>query len=253
VSIASPSDGGAPSPRPPARVSRSRRSATAALAIAVLGLALAACSSSVPVPSATPRASATVPAATPTPVPATPVAPTPFVPKPPTATPLESAPAEPAGDGTRAVIETEKGDIVVELFTASAPVAAQNFANLAAGGYYDGTPFHRIMPGFVIQGGDPRGDGTGGPGYTFTDEPFAGDYERGMVAMANGGPNTNGSQFFIVMGDLRGQLAKDYTVFGRVVSGMDVAETIVNGPRGGSKNDQALQPVRIVRVTLEKP
>ena len=251
--IASPSAGGAPSPRPPARVSRSRRPATAALAIVVLGLALAACSSSVPVPSATPQASATVPAATPTPAPATPVAPTPFVPKPPTATPLASTPAEPAGDGTRAVIETEKGDIVVELFTDSAPVAAQNFANLAAGGYYDGTPFHRISPGFVIQGGDPGGDGTGGPGYTFTDEPFAGDYERGMVAMANGGPNTNGSQFFIVMSDLRGQLAKDYTVFGRVVSGMDVAETIVNGPRGGLKNDQALEPVRIVRVTLEKP
>jgi cyclophilin family peptidyl-prolyl cis-trans isomerase len=205
---------------------------------------------STPTPEPTSAAVATL-ASTPTPTPAATAAP--FIPKPPTATPLASPPAEPAGDGTRAVLETEEGTIVVELFTASAPVAAQNFANLVSGGYYDGTPFHRIIPGFVIQGGDPEGTGFGGPGYTFVDEPFAGDYERGMVAMANGGPDTNGSQFFIVMSDVRGQLAKDYTIFGRVASGMEVADAIVNGPRGGPKDDQALQPVRIVRAAIEKP
>jgi len=253
VSIASPSAGGAPAPRPPSRTPWSQRPATAALAGVLVAVVFAACSSSAPATPGTAAPGAATPAATPTAAPVTPAPATPFVPKPPTATPLASAAAAPAGDGTRAVIETEKGTIVVELFTDTSPVAAQNFANLAAGGYYDGTPFHRIMPGFVIQGGDPRGDGTGGPGYTFADEPFAGDYERGMVAMANAGPNTNGSQFFIVMSDLRGQLAKDYTVFGRVESGMDVAEAIVNGPRGGTKKDKALEPVRIVRVTLEKP
>jgi peptidyl-prolyl cis-trans isomerase B (cyclophilin B) len=253
VSIASPSAGRAPMLRPPSRAPWFKRPATAALAGVVLAVLLAACASSAPATPGTAAPGAATLAATPTAAPVTPAPATPFVPKPPTATPLASAAAAPAGDGTRAVIETEKGTIVIELFTDSAPVAAQNFANLASGGYYDGTPFHRIIPGFVIQGGDPGGDGTGGPGYAFTDEPFAGDYERGIVAMANGGPNTNGSQFFIVMSDLRGQLPKDYTVFGRVVSGMDVAETIVNGPRGGSKNDQALEPVRIVRATLEKP
>jgi cyclophilin family peptidyl-prolyl cis-trans isomerase len=91
------------------------------------------------------------------------------------------------------------------------------------------------------------------PDLLVVDEPFAGDYERGMVAMANAGPNTNGSQFFIVMSDVRGQLAKDYTIFGRVVTGMEVADAIVNGPRGGPDNDQALQPVRIIRATLERP
>ena len=253
MSIASPSAGGAHASLPHSRTPWFRRPVTAALTGVLLAAVLAACSSSATAfpPKGTPDTA--TPPATPTPAPATPAPATPFVPKPPTATPLASAAAAPAGDGTRAVIETEKGTIVVELFTETSPVAAQNFANLASGGYYDGTSFHRIMPGFVIQGGDPRGDGTGGPGYAFTDEPFAGDYERGMVAMANAGPNTNGSQFFIVMSDQRGQLPKDYTVFGRVVSGMDVAETIANGPRGGPKNDLALEPVRVVGVTIGKP
>jgi len=172
--------------------------------------------------------------------------------KPPTATPLAQAPAQPAGDGTSVVLQTTKGDITIGLYTKSAPVASQNFANLAAAGFYDGTPFHRIVPGFVIQGGDPTGTGRGGPGYAFPDEPFAGEYTRGTVAMANSGPNTNGSQFFIVVADTP-QLPKQYTIFGTVTSGMDVADAIAAGPRGGANGDTALQPVTIVTATVKRP
>ena len=171
---------------------------------------------------------------------------------PPRATPLAEAPAAPAGDGTTATLSTTEGEIVLEVFTRSAPVAAENFLNLAEAGFYDGVVFHRIVPGFMIQGGDPTGTGRGGPGYTFRDEPFAGGYERGTVAMANAGPNTNGSQFFIVVGDAS-FLPRSYTIFGRVKSGMEVADRIVSGPRGGPQNDQALNPARIERVTVGRP
>ena len=97
----------------------------------------------------------------------------------------------------KATISTDKGDIEVDIFTTGAPKAAKNFLDLAKKGFYDGVIFHRIVPGFVIQGGDPTGTGRGGPGYQFEDEPFEGDYYRGTLAMANAGPNTNGSQFFI--------------------------------------------------------
>ncbi len=126
-------------------------------------------------------------------------------------------------------IETEKGDIVIELFEETAPLAAGNFEKLVNDGFYDGLTFHRREEGFVIQGGDPNGNGTGGPGYTFEDE-LADDYtyERGIVAMANRGPNTNGSQFFIMLDDVP-QLPKLYTIFGRVTEGMDVVDQIQIG------------------------
>jgi cyclophilin family peptidyl-prolyl cis-trans isomerase len=148
-------------------------------------------------------------------------------------------------------LETGAGTIVIELFTGSAPVAAENFANLAQAGFYNGVVFHRIIPGFMIQGGDPTGTGGGGPGYSFPDEPFAGQYTRGMVAMANAGPDTNGSQFFILVADYA--LARNYTIFGRVTSGMDVVDKIVAGPRGGARNDQALEPVSITGAVVQRP
>ncbi len=172
---------------------------------------------------------------------------------PPKATPLREAPASPAGDGTTATIGTTKGDVVLELFNRSAPVASENFVNLAQAGFYDGVVFHRIVPGFMIQGGDPTGTGRGGPGYTISDEPFAGQYVRGTVAMARTpAPNSQGSQFFIVVGDAT-FLEPTYTIFGRVSSGMDVADAIAAGRRGGPRNDEALEPVAITKVTIQRP
>lgn len=131
-------------------------------------------------------------------------------------------------EGKKIRIITDKGDIVFELFADTAPMAVSNFVYLTGEGYYDGVSFHRREEGFVIQGGDPNGNGTGGPGYAFEDE-LDDDYgyERGIVAMANRGPDTNGSQFFIMLGDT--PLPKAYTVFGRVLEGMDVVDEIVVG------------------------
>ena len=172
---------------------------------------------------------------------------------PPTATPLAKAPAEPSGDGTTATLTTSKGEIVIELFNRSAPVASENFVNLAEAGFYRNVVFHRIVPGFMIQGGDPTGKGTGGPGYTIRDEPFAGEYTRGTVAMARTpAPNSQGSQFFIVVGDAT-FLDKTYTIFGRVTSGMETADAIVGGPRGGPRDDEAREPVAITNVTVKRP
>jgi len=136
---------------------------------------------------------------------------------------------------TRAVIATELGDIEVDLFTEGAPKASSNFVKLAKEGFYDDVIFHRVIPGFVIQGGDgehgkkssldPGRVGTGGPGYKFDDEPISGDYQRGTLAMANAGPNTNGSQFFICYG-AHPHLDGGYNVFGQVTEGMDVVEKI---------------------------
>lgn len=130
--------------------------------------------------------------------------------------------------GKKAVIGTAKGDIVFEFFS-DAPLAASNFISLANRKFYDGLTFHRREEGFVIQGGDPKGDGTGGPGYKFADEPVTRDYNRGVVAMANSGLNTNGSQFFIMLSDY--PLPKQYTIFGQVVSGMDVVDKIQIGDK----------------------
>ncbi len=147
-----------------------------------------------------------------------------------------------------ATIGTSKGDIEVEIFTEGAPKAANNFLDLADKGFYDGVIFHRIVPGFVIQGGDPTGTGTGGPGYKFADEPFQGDYYRGTLAMANAGPNTNGSQFFICLADLAGRLPKNYTIFGQVTKGMDVVDAIAAGPTGSG--DRPVEPVKMTRVSV---
>ena len=127
----------------------------------------------------------------------------------------------------KAVIETEKGQIIIEL-SKDAPLASSNFIFLAKEKFYDGLTFHRREEGFVLQGGDPFGNGSDGPGYTFADEPVIGDYLRGVVAMANAGPNTNGSQFFIMLKD-HPELPKNYTIFGKVVEGMETVDKIMPG------------------------
>ena len=160
---------------------------------------------------------------------------------------------------TRATIATDLGDIEVELFDESAPKATANFIKLANQGFYDDVVFHRVIPGFVAQAGDgqfgkksslERGRvGTGGPGYKFEDEPVKGDYVRGSLAMANAGPNTNGSQFFICHQDLSGRLPKNYTLFGQVTRGMDVVDKIVTAPRDG--RDLPDDPVAMTSVTIQ--
>ncbi|MCS7002735.1 MAG: peptidylprolyl isomerase [Dehalococcoidia bacterium] len=125
-------------------------------------------------------------------------------------------------------IETTKGNIVVEMPAPNAPRSVNNFVFLACDGFYDGLTFHRVEP-WVIQGGDPAGNGTGGPGYRWADEPVLGEYLRGVVAMANAGPNTNGSQFFILKRDT--PLPKAYNLFGRVTEGLDVVDRITIGDR----------------------
>ena len=131
--------------------------------------------------------------------------------------------AEIAGKNIR--VETNKGTIEFTLYGEDAPIAVSNFITLTNKGFYDGLTFHRREEGFVIQGGDPKGDGTGGPGYEFEDEAVTKDYDKGIVAMANSGPDTNGSQFFIMLEDNPG-LPKQYTIFGKVTKGLDVVEKI---------------------------
>jgi cyclophilin family peptidyl-prolyl cis-trans isomerase len=126
-------------------------------------------------------------------------------------------------------IATDKGDIVLELDPKLAPVTVNNFVALARRGFYDNVTFHRVVPSFVIQGGDPEGSGRGGPGYKFADEPVKGEYTHGAVAMANSGPDTNGSQFFICIDDCTRKLDKAYNLFGYVTSGLDVTGTITQG------------------------
>ncbi len=154
-----------------------------------------------------------------------------------------------------ASLETNKGTIKVEFFPGDAPATVNNFVCLAEDGYFNNTPFHRIVKGFVIQGGDPTGTGSGGPGYKFADEPVTRDYERGTLAMANAGPDTNGSQFFIVLDDLRGKLPKNYTIFGRVTEGMDVVDAIANTPtrtgRSG-ENSTPTEPITLETVTVSE-
>jgi len=129
----------------------------------------------------------------------------------------------------RATIDTDRGPIVMELDPQLAPNTVNNFVGLARQGYYDGLTFHRVVPEFVIQGGCPEGTGSGGPGYRFEDEPVKGQYRLGAVAMANAGPDTNGSQFFICIDDCTSKLAKSYNLFGFVVDGMDVASGVSVG------------------------
>ena len=149
-------------------------------------------------------------------------------------------------------VVTNKGTIVFETYDADAPNTAKNFITLAEKGFYNNLIFHRIIPGFMIQGGDPTGTGRGGPGYSFADElnqntpSFKAGYVRGTVAMANSGPDTNGSQFFIMQKDTA--LPHSYTIFGKVISGLDVVDAIAAVQRDGS--DKPLQDVVMKSVTI---
>jgi cyclophilin family peptidyl-prolyl cis-trans isomerase len=157
---------------------------------------------------------------------------------------------------TRVIIATEAGDIEADIFVQGAPKAAANFVKLAKQGFYDDVIFHRVIPGFMIQGGDGEHGkkatlntgrvGTGGPGYKFDDEPFTGSYVRGTLAMANAGPNTNGSQFFIMHADYA--LPKSYTIFGQVTKGLEVVDAIATAPR--NSRDLPNAPVAMKSITV---
>ncbi|MES3004491.1 MAG: peptidylprolyl isomerase [Patescibacteria group bacterium] len=150
-------------------------------------------------------------------------------------------------------IETNHGKIVIETYNSDAPNTVNNFITLANKGYYNGLTFHRVIKGFMIQGGDPNGNGTGGPGYQFADElnpsttSYKAGYKQGVVAMANAGPNTNGSQFFIMHQDY--PLPNNYTIFGKVVSGQEVVDKIANVQVGA--NDKPVTPVIMKTVSVE--
>jgi len=147
-----------------------------------------------------------------------------------------------------ATLHTNHGPIVIELFDDDAPKTVANFTKLAADGFYDGIIFHRVIPDFMIQGGDPTGTGSGGPGYQFEDEFNDHKVARGALAMANAGPNTNGSQFFIVTADACPWLDGKHTVFGEVTSGMDVVDAISTADTG--PGDKPREEIRIESVTL---
>jgi cyclophilin family peptidyl-prolyl cis-trans isomerase len=147
---------------------------------------------------------------------------------------------------SQATLHTNHGPIEVELYDEDAPKTVDNFLTLSRKGFYDGLTFHRVIPDFMIQGGCPEGTGRGGPGYQFEDEPNQHRVTRGALAMANAGPNTNGSQFFIVTTEEAPWLDGKHTVFGRVTSGLDVADTISELPRDAS--DRPREPVVIERV-----
>ena len=149
---------------------------------------------------------------------------------------------------SKAALHTNHGAIELELHDEEAPKTVENFKKLARDGFYDGVIFHRVIPDFMIQGGDPTGTGSGGPGYQFEDESNQHEVVRGALAMANAGPNTNGSQFFIVTTPDASWLNGKHTVFGRVTSGMDVADTIAELPRDA--RDRPHDDVVIERVEL---
>jgi peptidylprolyl isomerase len=146
-----------------------------------------------------------------------------------------------------AVLKTSKGDLTVDLFEKETPVTVNNFVFLAKDKFYNGTKFHRIIKNFMIQGGDPLGNGTGGPGYRFADEPITKDYKKGILAMANAGPDTNGSQFFIMHADY--PLPKNYVIFGQVTSGLDVVDAIANVPVKMSPSGEKSSPTEDVIVS----
>src|ERR671938_222773 len=147
-----------------------------------------------------------------------------------------------------ATLHTNHGAIELELFAHDAPKTVQNFEDLARKGFYDGVIFHRVIPDFMIQGGDPEGTGRGGPGYTFEDEPNQHRVARGALAMANSGPDTNGSQFFIVTAEACPWLDGKHTVFGRVTDGMDVVDRISAVP--ADSRDRPREPATIERVEI---
>ncbi|HET7677269.1 MAG TPA: peptidylprolyl isomerase [Candidatus Limnocylindrales bacterium] len=148
----------------------------------------------------------------------------------------------------RATIETSAGTMTAELWPGDTPKTVNNFVFLAREGFYDGVIFHRVISGFMIQGGDPTGTGRGGPGYRFDDEPVRKPYKRGTLAMANAGPNTNGSQFFIMHADYG--LPPNYTIFGKLTSGEDVLDRIASAPTGAQ--DRPTAPVSITRISIEE-
>ena len=154
-----------------------------------------------------------------------------------------------------AIINTTAGAITVELQAGQTPVTVNNFVFLAREGFYNNVIFHRTLPQFMIQGGDPTGTGSGHPGYRFADEPFSGEYRRGVIAMANSGRNTNGSQFFLMHADYP-SLPANYTIFGRAISGLDVIDAIataptIPGPTG--ENSSPVNPVTIQSIEITGP
>jgi peptidyl-prolyl cis-trans isomerase B (cyclophilin B) len=151
---------------------------------------------------------------------------------------------------SKATLHTNHGAIEVELFDDDAPTTVGNFRKLAGDGFYDGVIFHRVIPDFMIQGGDPTGTGTGGPGYTFEDEINDHKIVRGALAMANAGPGTNGSQFFIVTKDAAPWLDGKHTVFGQVTSGMEAVDSIEGAPTG--PRDKPVDDAVIERVELSE-
>lgn len=151
----------------------------------------------------------------------------------------------------QAILATGKGEITIDLNAKETPITVNNFVFLARKNFYNNTPFHRTIQGFMIQGGDPTGTGTGGPGYKFNDEPFNGEYTRGTVAMANSGPNTNGSQFFIMHKDTA--LPKSYVIFGKVTKGMEVVDAIATAPtKPGGEGSSPVELVYIQNVTIKE-
>jgi peptidyl-prolyl cis-trans isomerase A (cyclophilin A) len=190
--------------------------------------------------------------------------------------PCDAAPAKAAkrAPGVYAVIDTTAGKITARLYEKEAPRTVANFIGLASGKkawtdprsgaktnrpLYNGTIFHRVIKSFMIQGGDPLGNGTGGPGYQFADEMPEGpqfDYTPGTLAMANSGPNTNGSQFFIMHGDASGRLPKNYNIFGKVVQGMEVVDKIASAPTqsGADPRERStpVNPVKIRKITIQR-
>jgi peptidyl-prolyl cis-trans isomerase A (cyclophilin A) len=231
-----------------------------AAVLAVIALAAAGCKKESPSPAMPPPAPPPpAQAATPPPTPAPPE-----TAAPPASTGKPLMDAALAGKPLSATIQTSMGDITVELFSKDAPKTVANFVGLAAGEkpwtdvrtgqsqnkpLYDGTIFHRVIPGFMIQGGDPLGNGTGDPGYRFEDEFKSGRAfdHPGILAMANAGPNTNGSQFFITVAPTQ-HLTGHHTIFGEVTKGYDVVEKIANTPRDA--RDRPLQPVTINRIVV---
>jgi len=149
-----------------------------------------------------------------------------------------------------ATLDTSLGSMTADLYAADAPTTVNNFVFLARQGFYDGVTFHRVIPNFMAQTGDPTGTGTGGPGYRFKDEPVTRKYVRGTLAMANAGPNTNGSQFFIVHKDYA--LPPNYTIFGQVTAGLDTLDKIANSPTGPGKGgpDTPKTPITINSITI---
>lgn len=164
---------------------------------------------------------------------------------------------KPMTDTAHVMLKTSHGDVTIELFLKEAPLTVENFVKLSRAGFYDGTRFHRVIKGFMIQGGDPNSrdddwsnDGMGGPGYAFKDEINSHKIVRGALAMANAGPGTNGSQFFIVTTDAAPWLDGKHTVFGRVTAGMDVVDKIENVKTDKARGDHPIENITVNTIEI---